>query len=243
MPKLNQIVAIEKGAKTDAYETVTKIHQKLQVEEILNGLVRTYTPKDDDGERKPSESKRVQYRAHEAIDAAITAWTKLLDVTATKDTGNTKAVADIIVDGKTLIADVPVTHLLFLEKQVEDLRTFCKKLPTLSDAEDWTFDTAVDLYVSDPTETTSMKKVPRAFVKAPATDKHPAQVDTYTEDVPVGTWKVVKQSGALPASDVNAMLERVEKLAAAIKIARETANSIEVSNVTEGKTLLSYIFG
>jgi hypothetical protein len=35
-------------------------------------------------------------------------------------------------------------------------------------------------------------------VKAEATEKHPAQVEVYHEDVVVGQWKTVKFSGALP---------------------------------------------
>lgn len=69
--------------------------------------------------------------------------------------------------------------------------------------------------------TVRTKKVPRNHVKAEATDKHPAQVDVYYEDVPVGYWTTVKFSGALPARRVNELLDRVEKLQQAVKFARE----------------------
>lgn len=53
-----------------------------------------------------------------------------------------------------------------------------------------------------PPEST-LVQVPRNHVKAEATDKHPAQVEVYHEDVPVGYWTTVKFSGALPARRVN----------------------------------------
>ena len=48
-------------------------------------------------------------------------------------------------------------------------------------------------------QTLRTKKVPRNHVKAEATEKHPAQVEVYYEDVAVGYWTTVKFSGALPA--------------------------------------------
>jgi hypothetical protein len=86
------------------------------------------------------------------------------------------------------------------------------------------------------------KKVPRNHVKAEATEKHPAQVEVYHEDVVVGYWRTVKFSGALPAQRVNELLERVEKLQAAVKFAREDANGTEVTDQKPGKKVFDYLF-
>ena len=67
-------------------------------------------------------------------------------------------------------------------------------------------------------------------MKAEATEKHPAQVEVYYEDVVVGHWRTVKFSGALPASRVKELLERVDKLQQAVKFAREEANDSEVTD-------------
>jgi hypothetical protein len=72
--------------------------------------------------------------------------------------------------------------------------------------------------------------------------RHPAQVEVYHEDVVVGHWKTVKFSGALPAADVRAMLERVEKLQKAVKIAREDANTVRVGERKMGDAILGYLF-
>src|SRR5262249_36542841 len=143
--------------------------------------------------------------------------TRLFDVTATKDWANCVARADIVVDSRTIAAGVPVAHLLFLEKQLVDLHTFVKKLPVLDAAESWVRDDSTDSWRTEPVRTIRTKKVPRNHVKAEATDKHPAQVEVYYEDVPVGYWTTVKFSGALPAKRVNEILDRVVALQAAVK--------------------------
>jgi hypothetical protein len=92
-------------------------------------------------------------------------------------------------------------------------------------------------------QTIKTKKIPRNHVKAEATDKHPAQVEVYYEDVVVGTWRTIKFSGALPASRVNELLNRVEKLQEAVKFAREEANNMEVTEQKVGAKVFQYLFG
>jgi hypothetical protein len=84
--------------------------------------------------------------------------------------------------------------------------------------------------------------VSKVFTKAPATDKHPAQVEMIQEDQSVGTWTTVKFSGAMPATRVAEMLERVERLQKAVKFAREEANSREVEQQNIGKKVFNYLF-
>jgi len=146
------------------------------------------------------------------------------------------------VDGKVLIKDVPPTYLLWLEKQLVDLKTFVDKLPILDPSEEWAYNDAQACFATPPTQTHKTKKIPRNHVKSEATEKHPAQVDVFMEDVVVGYWTTVKFSGALPAQVVNEMLERVEKLQRAVKFAREEANTHEAAAVRYGDAVLGYLF-
>lgn len=240
--KLNQIIAIEKGVKSSSFQELTEAHHLLQKPSLLSGISRTYQPKDEEGEQFPPEFTRVQASAENVIKDTAKILTKLFDVTAAKDWANCQARADVVVDGRTLAADVPATYLLFLEKQLVDMHTFIKKLPTLDPSETWNYDPSADCYVTEAVQTAKTKKVPRNHVKAEATDKHPAQVETYMEDVIVGYWKTVKFSGALPASRVKDLLDRVDKLQQAVKFAREEANSIEAPDRRVGEALFSYLF-
>ena len=50
MPKLNQIIAISAGKKSSAQKAITEAHHSLQKSAQLEGISRTYKPKDDEGE-------------------------------------------------------------------------------------------------------------------------------------------------------------------------------------------------
>lgn len=243
MAKLNQIIAVEKGVKSKSLQDITAAHHKVQKPVQLAGISRTYQPKDEEGEQLPPESTRVQVKTEDVLREMSASLTRLFDVTATKDWANCSARADVTVDGRTIVREVPVSYLLFLEKQLTDLHTFVKKLPVLDASESWSLDPSTDWWKTDPVRTIRTKKVPRNHVKAEATDKHPAQVDVYYEDVPIGYWTTVKFSGSLPAKRVNELLERVEKLQHAVKFAREEANGAEVTDQRVGDAVFGYLFG
>ena len=241
--KLNQIIALEKGVKSRSFQELTEAHHAVQKQALLAGIARTYQPKDEEGEQLPPESTRVQVKTEEVLRRTAATLTRLFDVTATKDWANCTARADVVVDGRTLVEGVPVTYLLFLEKQLTDLHTFVKKLPVLDAAEEWSRDPSSDAWRTEAVRTIKTKKVPRNHVKAEATEKHPAQVEVYYEDVQVGHWTTVKFSGALPAARVNELLERVEALQAAVKFAREEANGTEIVDRRVGEAVFGYLFG
>ncbi|MEU6658270.1 hypothetical protein [Streptomyces sp. NPDC046821] len=241
--KLNQIIAVEKGVKSKAHQDLTAAQHGLQKPALLAGISRTYQPKDEEGEQLPPESTRVQVKAEQVLRDTGKTLTRLFDVTATKDWANCEARADVSVDGQVILGQVPVAYLLFLEKQLTDLNAFVRKLPLLDASESWTQDPSTDDWRTEPVRTLRTKKVPRNHVKAEATEKHPAQVEVYYEDVPVGYWTTVKFSGALPARRVNELLDRVERLQQAVKFAREEANAAEVTDRRAGDPVFGYLFG
>jgi hypothetical protein len=243
LTRLNQILAVEKGAKNRGETTFTQIYQSLQKTDLMGGFSKTYQPRDDDGEKFPPENKRVQTKTEELLKKCREALTELFDVTATKDATNCVAKADVVVDGVVLLKDVPATHLLFLEKKLVDLLTFCRKLPTLSQDEDWIRDEAQGLWATRPVVTVKTKKVEEFPVIVPATKEHPAQVVKTVKDVTIGAWTTVKFSSALPFDRIEKLIDRVEKLQRAVKYAREEANSVEVVQLRSGDAILGYIFG
>lgn len=243
MPKLNQIIAVANGKKSRVQAALTQFYHKVQKGEPFSGIARTYRPKDDEGEQLPDESHRVQWRVKEMLQEVREVLTDLFDLVATLDCTNCVAGADVTVDGRVLLSAIPVTHLLFLEKQLVDLHTLVSKLPTLALAEVWHYRDVPDCYATMPSESTRTKKTPRNHVKAEATKEHPAQVEMYFEDVLVGHWETTRFSGAIPEAEKNAMLERVRLLQDAVKKAREAANSVEVSERATGKAVLDYVFG
>ena len=244
MTKLHSIIAIEKTAKSEGEKAITAAYQTIQKEPVLSGISRTYQPRDDDGDVLPPESTKVQFSVEDAFASVAAGMERLFDITLTKDFGNCSAMANVVVDGKVLLKDVPATYLLFLEKKLVDMKTLVSKAPVLDPANNWSEDAtqSAGVWASDEVKTTKTKKIPRNHVKAPATDRHPAQVDVYYEDVIVGDWTTKKFSGAITPARKAELLRRVNTLSDAVKIAREEANSAEVTGRKAGSEIFGYLF-
>lgn len=242
--KLNQVIAREKSVKKAATEALTKAYQKLGHNQLFNGMNRTYRPFSEDGEQLPPETVQVQTSVTDLLSTLEQDLAAMMDTVLQKDKGNCQARASVVVDGKTILEDVPAVSLLFLEKQLEDLATFVSKLPTLDPAEEWVPDTNSGKTYRTPAQMVNRtKKVPRNHVKAAATDKHPAQVEMYYEDVAVGQYHTVKFSGAVPVVTRDTWLKRVRELQRAVKCAREEANLVETPMVSgAGSKVLAYVF-
>lgn len=241
--KLNQIIAVEKGVKARAYAELSELNKAVQKPDLFNGFAKSYQPKDDEGESLPPENKRVQFVAAEVLRSVERGVGELMEITARKDWTNCVASADVVVDGKTLITGAPVSFLLFLEKQLTDIRTFVGNIPVLDAAESWAKDENSGLYKTDPVLTHRTRKIQKPIVLYPATVEHPAQTQIITEDVIAGFWSQVKQSGAMPKPVKLATLERIEKLLRAVKEARESANIQDESKAPPiGAAVFGYLF-
>jgi hypothetical protein len=243
MTRLSQIVAVEKGVKSDAVRQREEVLRKLQMTPQLSGISRTYQPRDEDGDQFPPESTKVQVSAEEVLADLAGAMTRLFDVTLTRDAANMDACADVIVDGDvTLVRQAPVPYLLWLEKELAEIRGVVTKLPVLDPAEDWSEHDGPRVHRTPVTRTVRSKKVPRNHVAAEATHEHPAQVQVYMEDVPAGDWSTVKFSGAVPAARARVIVARIGELQRAVKFAREEANAAEITDRQAGEAIFGYLF-
>jgi len=243
MSHLSQVIAIEKDTKDKAAQELARVQGLFGNRGLLTGIARSYTPLTDGGMVLPSESTRVQVKAKHALRDVEKQLVSLFDVIATKDWTNCLAKADIVVDGTVLVKGVPATYLLFLEKQMVELLSFVKRIPILDASETWEHDKAQDCWVTPPVETIRSKKDKKSKIVFEGNQHHPPQFMVWDEDIPEGRWKTIHYSGAMQASDQNAMIERIEKLQCAVKFAREEANRTDVEQQHVGTPLLRYIFG
>lgn len=99
--KMNQLLAIEKGVKSEVYGEITKLHQLAQKPELFEGMTRVFESTDADGEKLPPENKRVQLASGDVLRTVERKMTELFDIEARKDYTNTMAQADIVVGGVT----------------------------------------------------------------------------------------------------------------------------------------------
>lgn len=237
MGKLNQVIAVVAPKKKQAKDVETKAYHDMKKPELFSGISRTYTPREEDGDKLPPESKNVQATCGKIIEEVSKALQDMLDAVATQDWANCQARATI------LGLQVPVTYMLYLEKQLTDLKTFVTALPTLDPGEVWTYDENSDSYASSPSETVRTRKVTEFVVAVQPTEHHPAQVKEVSKDVVAGYWKTIKFSGAMPAKEKNEILDRLRQLQEEVVKAREEANSMEVTPVKIGQRLMDFVFG
>lgn len=241
--RLNQVLAVERSAKSKAHSDLTRLHKATLKPQLFSGFSKVYSPLDDDGEKFPAESQRVQINAKDTIKDVQRILSDLFDLTATKDRANQGAKADVVVDGDTILSDIPATTLLFLEKQLTDLNTFIQKLPTLDTSKEWAFDGQASLWKTPATQTTKSKKIHKPIVLHPATPEHPAQTQLVLEDQLVGNWTSIGHSGALPGPEKTQILERIGKLQRSVKAAREVANLQDAPQRDISGKVFEYLFG
>lgn len=239
--KLCQVLAIDSGVRNKSKSELTALHRSAEKPELYSGLNRTYRPKDEDGEKFPDERQHVALRSKEVLAKLKDIMSEALDIELTKDVGNCSAKADVKVGEEVVLKDVPVSYLLYLEKQLDDVFTFINKMPQLDASEAWSFDPGQNLHRSVPTETTKTKKKMTPVVLYEATREHPAQVREVTEDVAVGFWSATKFSGALTADRKEVLVSRIQQLQKAVKFAREEANSAEVEKKNASSALFNFI--
>lgn len=242
MTTLNQILGVRKGVNSTAGKRFTEIHRDTLKAQLVNGLSRTYTPKDDDGDVLPGEFQRVQIKVDDLIEDLVKVLARQIDVNATVDAANQEAVADLDFGGAP-IPNVPVTTLMWLEKQLTEIKAFIDKLPVLDPSVSWDWDAQAGIYKSDVVTTHRTSKVAKPIVLFPATAQHAAQTQLITEDVITGYWNSQRLSSALPADTIRGMQDRLNILKEAVVVAREKANTTPVTNVTMGEALLTFVFG
>jgi hypothetical protein len=241
---LGQVVAIEADVRKSTMRELTDAYHALDKPALLEGLQGDYEPHAEEGERLPSESQRVQATVNEMLAATKTSLTKLFDVTAARDFTNASgaAKADVVVGDQVLIPGAPVPYLLWLDRKLDELQAFALRIPTLPPSTTWSLAEDRGVYRSAEVKTVRQVQQPKVVTLAAATDKHPAQVQLFPEQVGVGTWTRVKFSGAVPVDQRARILQRIAILRAAVHAAREQANRVQAEEPQVGARVLSYLF-
>jgi len=243
MGKMHELLAVEpdlKGAAekiiAETINTFTKKHNHFE------GRYKSYEPLDEDGERFQAEESKLVTTVSKKLEHTQEVVSKYLDAVAQKELTNTESSAILEVDGVNVIdVPLPATLLLALEGRLKQLREVYNAIPTLDPSESWKFDDQTATYEATPKETYKTRKSFRNHVLAEATDKHAAQVQTYSVDERQGTWLTKRWSGMVTPAEKAALLARLDKLAQAVKKARQRANNSDVKQINVGDALFNFI--
>lgn len=241
---LGQVIGVEKLTRQKDNLVGAELKKKVQSEPLIKGLTKVYFPDDENAPstaREPDQYKAVAVTAENALAEAAKYSAAALDVVATKDAANQHARADIVVNGETLVPDVPVSHLLFLENYIGEWKGFLAALPVLDPTRHWTISNGTGVHRADTEETVRFTKEVVPLVLHPGTPQHPPQVQAINKDTRVGRYETTILSGAVDEKRKKHLLDNADTLLAAIKDAIAVANRTTVAEKEEGTVLLDFL--
>lgn len=245
MSKLHELLAVEADKNNIATKLVEESRATLgKKPDHFKGFTKWLTYFDEKrAAENAEETKLVVSTVDENLDYTLNHVASYFDVIFQKEMTNQTAIADLIVNGVTFATGVPATFLLGMETRIKALRVLFEAVPTLPPAIDWQPDTNAGAghYRSPKVMVPKTEKQIKFVTLAPATDKHPAQVKDWTEDVPVAKVELVEFSGMWTVQQKADAIDRVDVLLQAIKKARQRANTADVVDGHIGAALTDFI--
>lgn len=247
MPKLHELLAIEKGKLSQWTTLVQDTLAKFGKEQYFKGFIKNLkmireSPENEALEKSGTDSRDVITTVGETLEYLFETWADYEDTQFRKNLTNQKASASFMI-GDVLIEDVPVDELMGLESRLAKIREIFHQAPTLDASREWlpsTVRTGVWI-AAKPDVTTKTEKAIVPVVLYEATKEHPAKVETVNKEEVVGTYTTVTFSGAARSLQKANALKRIDDLLIEIKKARMRANMKEVVNAEIGKTIVKYL--
>lgn len=254
MSQLHELLAAEKTA-TNTRDQMTKDTENkfAKGENYFTGFTKTLKML---GDATSNDAIEAAARQDKALPTTVVAtldyylnkvWARTEDVLFQKNLTNTTALADLEFRGAVIAQGVPVDELMGLETRLSELRKLATQIPTLDASREWESDASAAQAGTwksvNPQITTKTEKKVTPVILYPATDKHPAQIEKVTEDVPVGTFTLNVISGATTAIQKANVLAVLDDLIIEVKKARTRANSVDVKVAQIGSTITSLIMG
>lgn len=240
MTKLYELLAVEPDLRQQA-NTETKRIKELFGKGTgqLLGQVISFHGVTEDAQELPDEITELATTVKAELDSLAKIFGKYMNVTIQKEVSN--AVTTVEVDKFEFLNGMPAPAMLNLESRLEDLKKVYESIPTLDPSERWNFEEGQGCFVSELRIAYRTAKLPKAFVSYEATAEHPAQVETFSEDVPTHRRETIVYSGALTIADKRARIERINALLRFVKKARQRANDILTDSFPISDQIFEYI--
>lgn len=243
--KLHELLAFERATRKRTQEEITNLLRDSSKAPLVEGVEKRYEPIVEDGLRFNPEIKPVQIRADDAIARFRVAWLEETEIVGRKEMANTSARGRVTLGDESMNigGEVPATYLLFLEKQLEHVRTFIAKMAELPAGEEWAPDGQTGLHKAPVKLAHRAEKTQEYVTVFAPTDKHPGQANMVERVKVVGTWHTTLVSGGIEPSRKRELLSRIAKLTNAVKAARERANEALVPPADPiADEIMDYIF-
>lgn len=245
MSKLHELLAVETDLQ-NVFKVVVNEAQKTfkGKQNMFIGYERHLeTFNEDDNTSTPDEKQHIETTIAEKLDYIAEKGSRYINAVFQKEATNQIAKADIIIDNETIAAGIPATFLLGLEAKLKNMRDMYIAIPTLQPGIEWIWNIDLNAYkMADPEIKMRTSKTFKHKVLYEATDKHPAQIEKWEENINTGKYVRNVWSGMISTSDKAIMLGRFDQLLRAIKKARMRANDIKVVDHNDiGEKIFNFI--
>jgi len=216
--KLNEILVTEPCIEAALRRALGEAKHTFQDPNRLSGYERT-----DSGEGPAETTRTVSESVESKLETIWKTTEEHLNIIGQKAIGNTLARADLEVDGEVILEDVPVILLAGLEYRLKELKKALTRVPILDNHIEW----------EKTDEGVYQAKFWEKRLKFKKTDDDKKEV--------VGEYRVRKQSGKMPRGDKQVIIERLDRLIVAAKIAVQRANDQDVEDIEYGSKIVDYI--
>jgi len=245
MAKLHELLAVMADT-TNSAAAITKETQIVFTKKPDHFRGHTKTVKFFDESRageNTSESKEMVDTVDGKLDHTLKAVGRHYDALLQLEEANGRAKADLVVDGTTIMKDVPATFLLGMESRLKQVRDLILAVPTLEMSVKWAEDANLGdgVYRSDPMVAMKTEKMLKSRILVEPTKEHPAQVEKWNEDTPVARIETTHTSSMITPHEKSAMLIKCDKMIAAVKKARQRANTVDVKSMSIAEDIFGYI--
>lgn len=252
MPKLHVLLAIQDNLKGQATKIMTDLKATLHSKRHLFEETRKSFQPTVEGVANPlgaevTEQKDIQTTVVKEVSFLTKHLAKGIDIGYQVDVANMSARADLVTeDGEILVKNMPATSLLQLEHRVKELKQVVVAIPTQDPAKGFrpATDREFGIYVAREVRKKFTQKKDEVIVLYPATKEHPAQTALKAYDVPVGHILEQEWSSLITPGKKSELLDQVEVLERAVKMARAKANEVSIEQAENriGQTLLDFVF-
>jgi hypothetical protein len=241
---LHAVLAAAKSKRAILQQALTNVSRAFGKTDSFEGVSKTYAPTNEDGTKIAPEIKRVAARVDTLLEDLFKTTAEAWDVVGTQELGNQQAKADLVLNEVVLASNVPVTMLLFMEKQLDwMIDQVLSNIPVLDQARVWNWEAGEGLHKTNPVQSARTEKVKESLVLAAATEKHPAQTQVVDVDKPVGYYSTQFSSSAFTVTNRQQIVERARELKAAVQEARSRANTQQIAPFKSSKIILNHILG
>ena len=245
--QLHEVIAVEGELEANFKKSLQDTDQSFKKSEQFIGFEKRYEPFSDSEKLTESsvERKAMDATVHQKLDELFKVCVQYFDCFAQREATNQEAKADVVIDDQIILSSVPSTALLGLESKLRQLREVITHIPVLPPGIDFKKEPSIGANVFKRVhdeETFRTRKEPKSVILVQPTKEHPAQIEKWNENVNVGKYITSHWTGVMSTADKDRLIERLDKLARAVKQARQRANCQEVVDIHIGEQIKNWLF-